>query len=105
MITFLPDTDTHTLVLLGTAANGDQTWGCGECGHTRLINFDPASHRNDCTQRGNFSVKHCMGASCYPELDPAVRLVMGSHNTFDETPPFEPTTYGSCGIRRRDTQS
>ena len=105
MITFLPDTAEHVLVLLSTAANGDQEWGCGECGHTRLINFDPTMHRNECTQRGDFSVKHCMGASCYPELDPAVRLVMTSHNTpvSDDTPPFEPTSYGSCGIRWKKT--
>lgn len=100
-ITFLPDTGEHVLVLLSTAANGDQEWGCGECGHTRMINFDPEHHRNECTQYGDFSVKHCMGASCDPEMDHVLKLNLSSHNTDDVTPikPRDPTIYSGCGIR------
>ena len=106
MIMFLPDTGAHELQRLETYANGDERWGCAECGHTRLINFDPEQHRNECTQRGDFSVKHCMGMSCSPELDAAVRLVVGSHNT-DDTTPIEPNEYSSvsCGIRWKNQQS
>lgn len=104
-LTFLPDTGVHELTRLETYANGDERWGCAECGHERIINFDPAVHKNKLVHPGDFSVKHCMGASCAPELDAAVVLHLGSHNTteMDELP-AAPRVYSGCGIKwKKDT--
>ena len=106
MVTFPEYTSEHVLVRLEERANGDQLWGCGECGHTRLINFDPPpAHRNELVQRGNDFARHSMGSSCSPELDAAVQLRLTAHPTpvpeGTMQQPSESRVYGSCGIRRK----
>lgn len=106
MITFVPYAGEHVLVRLGAQANGDEIWGCGDCGHTRLINFGaPPAHRNELVQAGNVYARHCMASSCSPELDAAVTLRLTAQSTpaaagaMPDEPPVAPRTYSSCGVR------
>lgn len=106
MITFVSNSAEHVLVRLDVKPNGDQVWGCGECGETRLINFDPPpAHKMIVTQRGDFSARHSMGSSCAPELDAAVRLDLHAHGDSEMAPEGDRPGYtrvgGACGWRPR----
>jgi len=93
-------------VRLATHANEDEVWGCGECGHTRLINFGPPpAHKNKLIQEGDQLARHSLGSSCAPELDAAVQLRLTAHpapapaaDAPRETTDT-PRTYSGCGIR------
>lgn len=105
MITFVPYAAEHVLVRLETRGNGDHVYGCGECGHTRLINFDaPPAHKNQMVQPGNVYARHSLGSSCSPELDAAVTLHLTAQSApvpagTEPEPPAKERVYGSCGVR------
>jgi hypothetical protein len=103
--TIVEETDTcHPLTLLRTHENGDEEWGCDECGHTRLINWGaPPVHKNIMTYAGDFYARHCCSARSASDAGVDLTISTWRKDTDEApTPPYTPKTYtcSSCRPRR-----